>query len=719
MNKFLTKITGASLAIAMMIGVGIGANVNKPATEADATGKTDWLSNEVTSGLNASDKYVFATSNTNSTSGKYFNGSTISGPHWGATSFGDSSPASDSAAGVIQLESVDEDIWKIKLVSTDTYVTATKAGSKGSSVTATSDDYGWYFYYTSNVGWNAVYQQAFSSKYASFRDYQNGSFRSYTAASITSASSDGSAFKIYKYQPQSQPTISLSTTSVEGFTGQEYSINAAFANLTSNFAWGTPSGTGTISGAVTASSGTGTDGSSTYSGTLTGAGSVTLTTSGGGVNNAPSVSFSITQTTLSLNKDNTSIYQGRSETLVATHNAQAVGGVNWTSDNEKVTVADGVVSVALDATVGDTATITATSAVDSNVSATCTVTIEKAPQEVLYSVTSKTTVSASGLIPEGTTATFAQTYSTLSQATSGNSFTLTVSGFAKKTVITGITLHMHSNTGASSSYGKLYYSADEGANAYLIGSSDTGVQFNKWGNNTTLTSTYKDVIISDNLSIVVNSSFKLVIQCTNNSLYCDGYAIRYGSDAKTIVEKTFNTQTSLAYHYSGNAQDGFEYSDISIRFGGAIDKDLWNELDTNEHNITGFGVMIADGELIKNSSDFADALAIGDFTPSTVSETFNKDVYAIDFFIPIANMASTIGEDENNYFWNLRWSIDSAIMDEMYSAVAYIKVGDEYVFMNMARESVETMATKYVASGNYSGAVADSLQYIVDHAQQA
>ena len=212
----------------------------------------------------------------------------------------------------------------------------------------------------------------------------------------------------------------------------------------------------------------------------------------------------------------------------------------------------------------------------------------------------------------------------------------------------------------------------------------------------------------------------LGLRSNDGALYIDEIAVEWKTTTtQEMIERTFTTNATLSYHYSGNAQDGFEYSNISIRFGGLVSKDLWNELDTNEHNITGFGVMIADGELIKNSSDFADALAIGDFTPSTVSETFNKDVYAIDFFIPIANMASTIGEDENNYFWNLRWSIDSAIMDEMYSAVAYIKVGDEYVFMNMARESVETMATKYVNSGSYSGAVGDSLQYIVDNIQQA
>ena len=187
------------------------------------------------------------------------------------------------------------------------------------------------------------------------------------------------------------------------------------------------------------------------------------------------------------------------------------------------------------------------------------------------------------------------------------------------------------------------------------------------------------------------------------------------ANANEVVTRT-KTNTQLSYHYSGNAQDGFVYSNISIRFGGIVDKNVWSELDTNNHLITGFGVMIADGEMVKNDKDFADAIELA--TPASVSTDVSTE-YAVDYFVPVANMASTIGDDGDNYFWNLRWSIDSANMDKMYSAVAYIKVGDEYVVMNMARESVETMATKYVASGNYSGTVADSLQYIVDSIQQA
>lgn len=181
-----------------------------------------------------------------------------------------------------------------------------------------------------------------------------------------------------------------------------------------------------------------------------------------------------------------------------------------------------------------------------------------------------------------------------------------------------------------------------------------------------------------------------------------------------IVKRT-STTTQLSYRYQGNSVDGFTYSDISIRFGANITKALWDELDTNEHLISGFGVIIADGDLVTNAADMAEAM--NDKVSSTVTTTFTQEVYAIDYFVPVANMASTIGEDANNYFWNLRWTVDEANMDKMYSAVAYIKVGDEYVLMNMARESVETLAQDYLENRGCTASTAEgSLQAIVDNA---
>lgn len=82
---------------------------------------------------------------------------------------------------------------KYKILDSDgKYITAT-AASSGNFSRADADSYGWTFYGTSGI--DAIYEQAFSKKYACIRSYNNGSFRSYQAASHTSASSSGN--KIY------------------------------------------------------------------------------------------------------------------------------------------------------------------------------------------------------------------------------------------------------------------------------------------------------------------------------------------------------------------------------------------------------------------------------------------------------------------------------------------------------------------------------------------
>ena len=78
------------------------------------------------------------------------------------------------------------------LDSNGKYITTTGATS-GKFSLADADSYGWTFYGTS--GMDAIYEQAFSSKYASMRSYNNATFRSYQAANHTSPSSSGN--KIY------------------------------------------------------------------------------------------------------------------------------------------------------------------------------------------------------------------------------------------------------------------------------------------------------------------------------------------------------------------------------------------------------------------------------------------------------------------------------------------------------------------------------------------
>ena len=327
------------------------------------------------------------------------------------------------------------------------------------------------------------------------------------------------------------------------------------------------------------------------------------------------------------------------------------------------------------------------------------ITVTKSP--AIYTVTSKTTVSTGGIVPAGTSASFSQTYGTVSQATAENSLTLEISGFTKTTLITGITLSMHSNTKASSSYGNLHYSVDGGADTYLVGDADTGIRFDEWGDNTELTSSYKDVVIGTDLNIEVSDSFTLIIFCTTNSLYCNGYTIDYIDDAQEIIENSL-TQTMLSYRYESDGGTGFTVEDISIRFGAVISKNLWNDLDTGGHLISGFGVMITEQNL-----------ALKDHAGEAVSSANSPNISTqiVDYYMPLTSRMPP--EDGNNYAWNLFHRVDWANRNVQYYAAAYIKVGDDYVFFGQEHYSVTSLAANYLSSRGYESSEAGgSLSWI-------
>lgn len=149
---------------------------------------------------------------------------------------------------------------------------------------------------------------------------------------------------------------------------------------------------------------------------------------------------------------------------------------------------------------------------------------EKEELTAKYTVASTTSVTASGDIPEGSKATFKNTYSnSKDQITSGKSQTYTLSGYNGKT-IKKVILSMHSNT-------------SKGAGTFSLKAGDTtlasissATTFNKWFDNTAFSTTYKDVTVTlteDNYEIKEGENIVLVISATVNSLYCQSITIIY------------------------------------------------------------------------------------------------------------------------------------------------------------------------------------------------
>lgn len=134
----------------------------------------------------------------------------------------------------------------------------------------------------------------------------------------------------------------------------------------------------------------------------------------------------------------------------------------------------------------------------------------------------------------------------------------------------------------------------------------------------------------------------------------------------------------------------YDYSQVSIRFGGVISQDLWSDLDTDNHIIEGFGVMIATDDVVGKDMEIKDMYA------SAASSSTNPDASEelVDYFVPVENLNTIIGVRDNNYFWNLRYSITEYKVT--YVAAAYIKTSTGYVFYQQTKYSVKTLAQDYL-----------------------
>ena len=144
---------------------------------------------------------------------------------------------------------------------------------------------------------------------------------------------------------------------------------------------------------------------------------------------------------------------------------------------------------------------------------------------VTYTVTSKTEVSTSGNAPNGSSVTFNSTTSTNieEQMTSGKSQTYTLTGYDGMT-IKKVILSMKSNR--SSGAGK--FSLMAGTTS--LASISEGTTFNKWYDNTSYSSEYKDINVAmTNTNYVIGKDEKVVlkIEATKNSLYCQSIKIVY------------------------------------------------------------------------------------------------------------------------------------------------------------------------------------------------
>ncbi len=170
---------------------------------------------------------------------------------------------------------------------------------------------------------------------------------------------------------------------------------------------------------------------------------------------------------------------------------------------------------------------------------------------VVYTVVSTSSVTAQGNAPEGSFATFKSTYSSKEQLTSGNSATLTLSGYDGAT-IKSVVLSMHSNA----SKGNGSYEIKVGS-AAIATQSDAA--FNKWEYNNSFGTSYRDIDTHANETTVPDGEeIVITIKASANSLYIQSYTITYEYAPSTEPKLTAGDIPEVAA--AGVTAATFEYT---------------------------------------------------------------------------------------------------------------------------------------------------------------
>jgi hypothetical protein len=147
----------------------------------------------------------------------------------------------------------------------------------------------------------------------------------------------------------------------------------------------------------------------------------------------------------------------------------------------------------------------------------------------IYSVSTTNSVTASGVSPSGSSSSYTQTFGTVKQMTSGNSASLTLSGYAGYK-ITNVVLEMRSNS--SSGAGTLSMVAGSTS----ISSVNPSANFNSSSWNGSWSSTYVNVTKVPTLYSILNGeNVVITISATANSLYIQKFSITYEPASSSIT----------------------------------------------------------------------------------------------------------------------------------------------------------------------------------------
>ena len=340
---------------------------------------------------------------------------------------------------------------------------------------------------------------------------------------------------------------------------------------------------------------------------------------------------------------------------------------------------------------------------------------------VKYTVSATNSVKASGDVPDGSSAVYHQTFDTVSQVTSGNSATLTLSNLGRID-ISKLTLNMRSNT--SKGAGSLSYSLNGEESVQLIEGSFKSNWYSNWS--TSYVDIVKDVEwnSADTLTITISS--------TENSLYIKSYTLEYSLPA-AFNHITIEGEPNKNTYYVGDT-----FSTDGLVVNGYLTSEDVNPVDlTNDvewsvdpaifeqaGNETNVNVKASYAGLESNEATFA----VDVKEPATVTslvvegdgdlQYFVGDTFSLDGLTVYANMSDgekidVTGEVTfDNHTFTLQDGIDGILsipLEYKGQTAEVITLVDFEPISDIKKKELDTSATvkgtvtgKFSHSGGYS-----------------
>lgn len=320
-----------------------------------------------------------------------------------------------------------------------------------------------------------------------------------------------------------------------------------------------------------------------------------------------------------------------------------------------------------------------------------------------YTVASKTSVTPSGTRPNGSAATYSQTYSTQSQATSGNSFTLTLTGYDGCT-ITGLSLSMKSNSKGGAGYMSFVTGSTTMAS---IGTSSNGVAFNNnaWYGSYSTSPVTVTPAWSNNGTVANNGTIVLTIGATANSLYFYSATITYSSagEAPTVTNVAKKTAPTYTSYYAGESFDPSGLV-VTVTYSDASTLDVAYDNNKNDFSWEPTTITAAGDVEIQylTYSTMKVSQAVSLVTPLSVSEAMEAIDGAQDKQVPnayVSGIISQVDEYHTSYHSITYWiSSDGTTTNQLevysgkdfgganFSSINDLSVGDQVVVRGLLKK---------------------------------